>query len=135
MLHGPERAIRAYDRFDALAHMVLLGIREGAFLAEELLLTQLLHGDDELLLITSGRLITASLLTLKCQRHYALKDVSAVSASGASLLLTLKAYGPRKEVKLSCPSPETCGTAHRVLGLALAASERENQPHRLTHRA
>ena len=134
MLHGPERAIHAYSRFEGLAHMVLLGIREGAYLAEELLLSlQLLA--DELLLLTSGRLITASLLTLKCQRHYPLKDVSAVSAAGSALVLTLKAYGPRKEVRLACPNPETCGTAHRVLELALTASEREAQPHRVTHRA
>lgn len=113
---------------------MLLGIREGAYLQEELLLSlQLLA--DELLLLTSGRLITASLLTLKCQRHYVLKDVSGVSASGASLLVTLKAYGPRKEVCLACPNPETCSTAHRVIQLALTASERETQQHRVTHRA
>jgi hypothetical protein len=89
---------------------VLLGIREGAYLQEELLLSlQLLA--DELLLLTSGRLITAS------------------------LLVTLKAYGPRKEVCLACPNPETCSTAHRVIQLALTASERETQQHRVTHRA
>ena len=50
MLHGAERAVRPYSRFEGHAHLVLLGLREGVHLSEELLLCLQLTGTDLLVL-------------------------------------------------------------------------------------
>jgi len=94
MMHGPERAIRPYSRWEAIAQRVLLQLREGAHVHEALhMCAQLKHG--ELVVLTSGRLLVASTTTFRTTRQFPLLAIRSVQMKEANhaVELVLKA-GP-----------------------------------------
>ena len=105
MLHGPERATRAYSRSEAIAHRVLGRLRNGFYSTEALLLCMRLPQGSEtrqedLLVLTEGRLLVASTSTFKTTEHFPLAILNQVClrADGKAVELWLK-HGSRKPTR------------------------------------
>jgi len=77
MMHGPEHALRAYSKSEAIAQRVLLQLRDGVYMHEALHMCAAIS-PAEVVVLTSGRLLLASSTTYRTTRQFPLLAIQAV---------------------------------------------------------
>ena len=112
MMHGVDRALRAYSRSEAIAHRVLCKLREGLYSTDTFLLCILLPASTEVLVLTHARLIIAQASSYKTTEHLPLALVHEVKSRQNArppphhhLGLRLHPRLCRLTSRLPCPCP------------------------------
>jgi len=96
MLHGPAAAIYPYSADEAEARLVLQTLRDGVYLKEPLVLSIKLdcgqNTTPQILVITAGRMLLASVKDHRCTHHYPLNIISHVSQEieGCKVVVSLR---------------------------------------------